>query len=99
MSSIIKLHASSQHPHQPGQARQEIITNQSNVLDFTSAVVVNRKELSDAYEDVQSVSNELHDLEDSSDFDMSNFAHACRTLHHAAQLMEAMLTAQKGGAR
>lgn len=97
MSSIINLHAVSQH--QPEQARREIIAHQSNVLDFTSAVVVNRKELADAYQDVQSVSRDMHNIEDLADFNITELAHVCRTLHHAAQLMEAMLTAQKGGAR
>ena len=99
MSSITRLHALSQDRHQPGQARQEIIAHQSNVLDFTGALVVNRKELSDAYEDVQSVANELHNLEDLSDLDFASFADAGRTLHHAAQLLKGMLQAQKGGAR
>ena len=100
MSSIINLHTISQHQRQPEQAGQEIITHQSKVLDFTSAVVVNRKELADACQDVQSVSHVLHAVEALSALDWQDVEDLCRTIHHTAGLLEGMLDVQqKGGGR
>ncbi len=91
MSSINKLHLVAQ------ESLAEIITHNSNVLDFTGALVVNRTELADAYRDVQSVSRQLHRVESFSNLDWQKIEDLCRTIHHAAGLLEGMLDAQKKG--
>ena len=90
--SISKLQLVGQQPQQA-----EIITHEPATLDFTKAIIVNREQLTEAYTDARHVSRILHNVENLSDLDFSELACLCRTLHHATEVLGAMLN-QKGAA-
>ncbi len=77
----------------------EIITHAPTTLDFTKALVVNREQLTEAYTDTSHVSRCLHNVENLSDLDFSELAYLCRTIHHATEVLGAMLNAKEEVAR
>ena len=82
------------------QPHAEFITHPPDALDTIRAVIVNHQQLTDAYTDVRRVSGRLHHVEDLSELDWSDLNDLCRTIHHAAKLLGAMLSeTAKGGLR
>ena len=61
-------------------------------LDFSKTIIVNREQLTEAHADASHVSRVLHNVENLSDLDYSELAYLCRTLHHATEVLGAMLT-------
>ncbi len=82
------------------QPQAEIITHAAaTTLDFTQAIIVNREQSTEAHTDARHASRILHNVENLSDLDYFELAYLCRTLHHASEILGAMLNAKGEVAR
>ncbi len=77
----------------------ELIPHAPATLDFTGAVIVNRKQLTEACKDARNVSGVLHNIQNLDDLDWDEMTDLCRMAYHAAQLLQAMLDRKEGEAR
>ncbi len=74
----------------------------AEMLDFTAAVIVNREQLTEAYQSVRAVSGILCNVENLDDLNWQEMTNLCRTTSRAARLLGAMVDCQpqqEGGAR
>ncbi|MBA3712365.1 MAG: hypothetical protein H0W76_07925 [Pyrinomonadaceae bacterium] len=76
--------------------KQAETTHQLAAIELTQAVIVNREQLTEAYEDVRGVSRQLHNIEDLSELDWCDLSAMMRRIHHATEALAAML--EKGAA-
>lgn len=87
-------------PQSKAQAdrKQPENTHQPANLDLTHSVIVNRQQLTEAYEGVRGVSRRLHNIEDLSELDWHDLAAMTRRIFQATETLAAMLET-KGAAR
>ncbi len=73
------------------QPQAELSTHAPATLDFSKTIIVSREQLTEAYRETRHVSRVLHNVENLSDLDYTELAYLCRTLHHATEVLGAML--------
>ena len=73
----------------------DLIQRQPATLDFTQAIIVNRKQLAEAHKDARYVSTILHNIEHLDDLDWREMSDLCRTAYNAARALAALLEAKE----
>ncbi len=91
--SIAKLRLAAQQPS------AEIIPHAPATLDFASAIIVNREQLSEAYSKARFASRRLDNIEGVSELDIEALDDLCRSLYRATELLGEMLNAKGEVAR
>lgn len=81
------------------QPPAELITHAPATLDFASAIIVNREQLTEAYSKARFASRRLQTIESASALDIEAIDDLCRSLYRATHLLGEMLSAKGEAAR